>query len=175
MLAWLPELGDPVLLVRAGVLIVSLSLLLGVLIQRRRRRSKRAALHAAKPRGRGVKRSRASVLEPDAPARLRPPEPARSAEPPFDHVVANEALLASVQPSVHETPTREFAAYIEELAALSMQPTETGELAVHETPTREFAAAQPSSSGLHPRVVAEQDESAAAAASVERGRRPRSS
>ncbi len=43
-------------------------------------------------------------------------------------------------PSVHSAPTREFAAYAEELAAQSMLSRSTRELAVHEAPTREFSA-----------------------------------
>ncbi len=128
------------------------SLLIGSLVWRGRRRRRDAAmLRLSRPLPRVRLRSQVIVLpmdssedgERDCDDEARIPDKSRS---------GHQGLLVSEAPSVrqapvmneaadvHSAPTREFAAYVEELAALSMLDSPTRELAVHEAPTREFAA-----------------------------------
>ncbi len=140
----------PIVLAFAACFVV----LLGAFVSRRRRRHKIAAIaRLSIPLPRVRLRSQVIVLaadclegaerDPDSATLSRGTSPSApsvfhvspvSAEPSEQAPSMNEAV------SVHLAPTREFAAYAEELAVLSMHSSATRELAVHEAPTRELAA-----------------------------------
>jgi len=82
-----------------------------------------------------------------SPAKSFAPEALPLADAPAGRVApgmdeaheAHEADEANEPDAVHSAPTRELVAYVEELAALSMQDFPTRALAIHHATTRELA------------------------------------
>lgn len=102
----------------------------------------------------------------DRDSHIEAPEPGSSTSkafapeaPPPDAVPMSVAPCADETDSVHSAPTRELAAYVEELAALSMQDFPTRALAIHQATTRELTvdfedpAGEPASLPPVPRAV----------------------
>jgi len=127
---------------------------IGVVMWYRRRRREAAAmarLSVALPRVRlrsqvivlPVGSSEYRVRDRDSEVPASEASTSKAFAPPV--VPLSEEPTEGVAPSVDETasihsaPTRELAAYVEELAALSMQDFPTRALAIHQAPTRELA------------------------------------
>jgi len=118
-MGWFLPLGVLAFIAGVGALISAL------VWNDRRRRNARAMARLSQPLPRVPLRSQVIMLSPDL---------AECEERENDRESESEAL------SVHSAPTRELAAYTEELAALSMHSAATCALDAHEAPTRELAA-----------------------------------
>jgi hypothetical protein len=140
-----------VLAVVVLVLAAFFGVLLGSLLRRRRVKG-RTTVRQSGALPRVPLRSQVIVLGPSSLKRVaredEEPQPEQAApalsehEQPFvvDRPSEREAPFLNHSLSEHEKPTREFAAHVEALAALSRPSTPTREFSVHDARTREFAA-----------------------------------